>query len=106
MANSERLEQLAQRVEQYKDFNQVYNDTCVIRLAELMIDEDEGVCYWAERWKERIARYFGISGDDAVNILIADYPALNIDFPSYRDRMEDVTRETAAAAVRALAARG
>jgi hypothetical protein len=98
------LLELANRVENHSEFNQIDNDHCVVGLGDRMIREAKGLhehkCIPSIEWSQ----FFGVSSVDFDALLVSDYANLNIGFADMD--MRNVTASIAADVVRKLAARG
>lgn len=104
MPNKKRLEGLASAVEAYEEFSQASLKHCSVGIAKRLIQQERGSDEFVHI--HEVADYLGLSLTETYDVLTADYSRLNIGMEDSLPDMSDVTRETAAKALRQLAARG
>lgn len=105
MANKERLEQLAQRVEEAEDFDQYEPSLCVVGIAQKMVAEALDIRSHYQVSDHIIAEFFDIKVKDVSALFYAHYELLGIDGLENLPWSE-VTQDIAAHVVRKLAERG
>jgi len=105
MANKERLEQLAKRVEEADDFDQSEPSFCVIGIAQKMVAEALDLHSHYGVSDHMIAEFFDIKVQDVAALFYAHYENLGIEGLENLP-FSEVTQDIAAHVVRKLAERG
>src|ERR1051325_4868389 len=104
MPNKERLEQLAQRVENADDFNQYEPSFCVVGIAQKMVAEALNIRSHYQVSDHMIAEFFDIRVQDVAALFYAHYEHLGIEGLENLP-FSEVTQDIAAHVVRKLAER-